>query len=227
MKFDEEFKTFLKNCINPLGIFLSDNELEKFRIYAKELVDWNKKKNLTAITDPESIAVLHFADSLYLSSLIDNKKGTRLIDAGSGGGFPGIPLKIARPEIEITMIDSSGKKVSFLKYIIRLLGLEKISAINKRVEDFANENKDSFDYAVSRAFTSIDSFFEKTAPCIKPGGRIIAMKGPDCDNEIASMKKKTYFFEGKTINGKNIRAEISNYMLPVINHKRKIISLTH
>ncbi|MGM0417546.1 MAG: 16S rRNA (guanine(527)-N(7))-methyltransferase RsmG, partial [Thermodesulfobacteriota bacterium] len=198
-------------------------QADSFALYARELLQWNKKKNLTSITDPREIGILHFADSAYLSLFIKETENKYLIDSGSGGGFPGIVIKILMPELNVTLLDSSSKKINFLKYISRELKLGKVDFVNQRIEDFAKQNSEQFDYGVSRAFTSADKFYEMITPCIKKQGVIFAMKGPGTKDEIAKLKS---WFAGKNEN-KEVKIEVSEYILPVVNHKRTIISLTH
>lgn len=228
-KFDENWKKLLIDNLEKSGVSITDDQAEKLKIYGNELVLWNNKKNLTSITDPEEIAYLHFIDSLLITGDIekDGVKGKKLLDTGTGGGFPGIPLKIFFPELDITLLDSSRKKVSFLKYISRELGLKSIKAVNERAEVFSRENSETFDYITSRAFTSVESFFNMVWPALKKDGKIIAMKGPETDDELAELKGGSYEFQGKNVEGKDLDIDIREYMVPVVNHERKIISLTH
>jgi 16S rRNA (guanine527-N7)-methyltransferase len=224
--FNNEWIEFLKNLFFQLNIKLSDEKALQFQTYAKELVFWNKKKNLTSITRPLEIAVLHFADSGFVLPFIKNKD-KKIVDFGTGGGFPGVVLKILCPELDIYLLDSSGKKISFLKFITRELGFNDVKCINQRGEIFSSENQNFFGYAVSRAFTAIDLFYEMIVPCLEKNGKCIAMKGPDTEKEINDFKKKSYIYNDTKFLGEDVLMDIHEYRLPVLEHERKIISLTH
>jgi 16S rRNA (guanine527-N7)-methyltransferase len=224
--FDNEWIDFLKKVFLKIGIELDNHRALQFQTYARELVFWNKKKNLTSITSPKEIAVLHFADSGFvLPFLPDTDK--KIIDFGTGGGFPGVVLKILCPELDIHLLDSSGKKISFLKFITRELGFNDVKCINQRGEVFSSENKNSFGYAVSRAFTALDLFYEMIVPCLEKTGECIAMKGPDTQKEIEDFKNRSYIYNDSTFYGRDVLMDIHEYRLPVLDHERKIISLTH
>ncbi|MBU1342822.1 MAG: 16S rRNA (guanine(527)-N(7))-methyltransferase RsmG [Proteobacteria bacterium] len=155
-------------------------------VHAKELMAWNKKINLTAIKDPLQIAEKHFIDSIAAVSFFENE--TNLMDIGSGGGFPGIPIKIMMPLLKVVLIDSSRKKINFLKHVIRMLDLKDIDAIHTRVEDL-HENqtyKNKFDAVISRAFTELSSFAAVGVPFLNQKGTLYAMKGKHADQEMTS-----------------------------------------
>jgi len=221
--FGTQWKDNLIKDFKALGINISYIQADSFALYAEELLQWNKKKNLTSITDPREIGILHFADSAYLSLFIKETENMNLIDAGSGGGFPGIVIKMLMPDLHVTLLDSSSKKINFLKYISRELKLTGVGFVNQRIEEFAKLNPGKFDYGVSRAFTSADKFYEMIRPCINPNGFIFAMKGPGTTDELS--KLKDCFAGGKE--KKEVKIEVSEYILPVVNHERTIISLTH
>ena len=182
--------------------------------HAKELMAWNKKINLTAIKDPLKIAEKHFIDSIAVVSSFENEEC--LIDMGSGGGFPGIPIKIMKPSLKVVLLDSSRKKVNFLKHVIRTLHLENIEAFHSRVEDL-HENeayKNKFDAVISRAFTELSGFVGLACPFLSEAGTIYAMKGKHADQEItpAILKK----FDLKT----------DHYQLPFEKSDRLLIKLS-
>ena len=183
-------------------------------IHAKELMMWNKKINLTAIKQPLQIAEKHFIDSLAAASFIKNKNS--IIDLGSGGGFPGIPLKIMNPLLNVVLIDSSRKKISFLKHIIRLLGLEGIDAIHSRVQDLHDKNLyiAGFDAVISRAFTELSNFVELASPFLNKKGTIYAMKGKQAKKEITPELVE------------NFNVATDQYMLPFEKSDRYIITLS-
>ncbi len=199
--------------VKSLGIPLDSNQLNSLFFHGSELMMWNKKFNITSITDPDEIAVKHFIDCLALVPLISDD--TKVLDIGSGGGFPGLPLKIANPTVNITMIDASRKKVSFLNHIIRSLKITGIHAVHTRCEDFAkNINfQHGFDYVVSRAFTSLDRFIQLARPFLSEKGIILAMKGQNPDQEIQLIRQE------------KIRIKKISYLLPVRGYHRSIIKI--
>lgn len=180
----EELKRTLQEGAKELGVVLGEDQLVLFLTYLEELTRWNRKINLTKITDPSKIVTRHFLDSLTVCRYLKGTK--RLLDIGTGAGFPGLPVKIAMPEIEVTLMDSVEKKVFFLKSIIRTLGLRGVRAVHARAEDAAviEELGGSFDCVVSRAISALGDFFPLAGPYLARGGRggrggrVIAMKGP-------------------------------------------------
>ncbi|MEE9591674.1 MAG: 16S rRNA (guanine(527)-N(7))-methyltransferase RsmG [Thermodesulfobacteriota bacterium] len=179
-----DLRGLLKEGGRELGVAVSDNEIALFLRYLQELKEWGRKINLTAIKDEKEIAVRHFLDSLsVVKSLGDGKS---LLDIGSGAGFPGIPLKIARPDLGVVLLDSVGKKVHFMRNVIRALGLRGIEAIHGRAEDrsLLKRFAGSFDIVTSRAFSRLRGFLEVSLPYLKEGGIIIAIKGPKGSSEL-------------------------------------------
>lgn len=158
-----------------LGLHPTTAELGRFYTFTAELKKWSRKINLTAITADEGIAVKHFLDSLTLLKVIGPKG--RLLDIGSGGGFPAIPLKIACHELHVVSVDAVEKKVIFQRHAARLLGLHNFEALHARGEELAARHAASFDWVVSRAFSDIPTFVRIALPLLKDSGRIIAMKG--------------------------------------------------
>jgi 16S rRNA (guanine527-N7)-methyltransferase len=181
-----EWKNLIISGAEILGVRVSDNQAEQFGIHAAELLRWNKKINLTAITDPEEVAVKHFTDCLVPAKIIPTD--SRLLDIGSGGGFPGIVLKILMPSLHVTLIDSSRRKNSFQKQVIRILGLKNIEAHHIRAEEFAKipDAANSFDIVICRAFSAAKAFFSTAMPFLAKGGAMIAMKGKISEDEIRS-----------------------------------------
>lgn len=153
-----------------------------FDRYAEMLTERNEKVNLTAITDPDEIRVKHFTDSLAAIDLI--KTGATVLDIGSGAGFPGIPLKIARDDISVTLLDSVNKKVAFMNDVIADLGLKNIEAVHARIEDFPH--KGEFDVAVSRAVAELTTLVEYALPFVKVGGTFVAYKSEKAEAEVAA-----------------------------------------
>ncbi len=166
---------------------ISDSEIAAFETYMEALLECNKMYNLTAITEPNDVVVKHFLDSIQGAELIP--EGVSVIDVGSGAGFPAIPLKIVRPDISITMMDSVGKKVDFLNKTVKKLQLEQSTAVHMRAEEAAQTAmRESFDVAVSRAVGGLSGLLEYTTPLVKVGGCFIAYKGANAGEELALAK---------------------------------------
>ena len=177
-------KDLLINGARELGITLTGAQLVSLNLFAEELKKWNRKINLTAITDDEGIAVKHLVDSLSLLQVVHGPG--RLLDIGSGGGFPCIPVKIALPDLDIVSVDAVVKKISFQKQAVRLLNLVHFNAMHVRAETLADDYADSFDWVVSRAFSDLPSFVAMALPLLKSDGRIVAMKGRSAAEEVAA-----------------------------------------
>lgn len=173
----------LKTETVKMDLTLSGENLKALEIFAAELIKWNRKVNLTSITSEKEVAVKHLLDCLYLAQFVF--KEDNLLDIGSGGGLPSIPLKIVRPETTMLSVDAVGKKINFQKHVIRLLGLQKIEAMHMRVEDLSKTQAGKFSLITSRAFTRLDNFVTLAAPLLTGNGRIIAMKGLGAEDEIA------------------------------------------
>ena len=155
--------------------------------YGYLLMETNKVMNLTAITDPADIAALHFLDSAALLTLEDFRDKT-VVDVGTGAGFPGLPLKILEPTIHLTLLDSLGKRVQFLERVCQELGLADVACIHGRAEEFAAAHRESFDLAVSRAVAALPVLCELCLPLVRPGGKFLAMKSVDSDQELESAR---------------------------------------
>ena len=182
-----DFKDIRIRTLDQFDIDLDDTALDRLCRYSELLIEWNEKINLTALTAPEDIALKHFADSLLLLRYIDIENGARVIDVGTGAGFPGVVLKIARPDISLTLLDSLNKRLTFLDIVCSELGLSGVELIHSRAEDGSRtELRDSFDIAVSRAVASLNTLCEYDMPYVKVGGRFIAMKGKGADEELDS-----------------------------------------
>ena len=155
--------------------------------YGDLLVETNKVMNLTAITDPEEIASLHFLDSAALLTLEDFRNKS-VVDVGTGAGFPGLPLRILEPTIRLTLLDSLGKRIQFLNRVCQELELTDVACVHGRAEEFAAEHRESFDLAVSRAVAALPVLCELCLPLVRPGGKFLAMKSVDSDQELEAAK---------------------------------------
>lgn len=176
---------------------ISAEQAEMFEIYAEMLVKWNEKINLTSIIEPEDIAVKHFLDSispLWVTDISGN-----IADIGTGAGFPSIPLKIMRPELHFTLIDSLAKRINFLDKVISELKLDNITLIHARAEDAGRDKllRGQFDICISRAVANMSTLSELSVPLLKKNGLFIALKGPLADNELKNAKKAINELGGK------------------------------
>jgi len=211
-----KWQALIKEGAGKLGIKIKRDRVEKLSQYAVELYKWNQKVNLTAITDSLEVAVKHFVDSLVPAVALET--GSSLVDIGTGGGFPGIPIKTLRPSIKVILVDSSRKKVNFLKHVIRITSLTQIDAIHARAEDLAKDDAFAgyFDIAVCRAFSSVDHFVSLALPLLKKRkGTMIAMKG---------IKKEDFQFL-HTCGEYDFEIQKSTYTLPFINSERTLIKI--
>jgi 16S rRNA (guanine527-N7)-methyltransferase len=172
-----EWKRLLIEGAAGLGFRLDDGQVGLFRVYAEELLAWNRRINLTTITRPADIAVKHFIDSLPGAKAL--KPGWRILDLGSGGGFPGIPLKIVRPDLKVTLVDAVRKKVSFQKQVCRQLGLGEVQCVHARIEALGDDphHKGVYDAVVSRALTDLGALCRLAAPLLGAHGLVIAYRG--------------------------------------------------
>lgn len=186
-----EFFDILNNACISEGLLFDEDKYNKLIKYKDLLKEWNEKINLTAIVDDENIIKKHFIDSLKIFRFSELKTAKKIIDVGTGAGFPGIPMKIIIPEIEVVLLDSLNKRVVFLNEVIASLGLNGIKAIHGRAEDFAREPKyrEKFDAAVSRAVANMSVLSELCIPYVKKNGYFIALKGPAVEEEIIEGSK--------------------------------------
>lgn len=185
---NKEALNILRRCAAEFEIELSDRQVSLFNVFAEELKKWNRKINLTAIKDDREIVIKHFADSLSL--LANLKKTGTLLDIGSGGGFPVIPLKIVLPHLSVVSVDAVEKKVLFQRHAVRLLQLENFSALHTRAEELKENYASHFDYVVSRAFSDLPHFATLAMPLLKDSGQIVAMKGREGKDEAAAAEKQ-------------------------------------
>ncbi len=179
-------KKTLANGLTQLGLSLSEEVQETLCAFGNAVVEQNKVMNLTAITEPSQVAKLHLLDSLSLLTL-ENLQGKRMIDVGCGAGFPGVPVKIACPEVELTLLDSLGKRMAWLETVLPTLGV-KAECVTARAEEEAKSRWESYDIATSRAVARLNILLELTAPYVKIGGKLLAMKGTAAQEELVGAK---------------------------------------
>lgn len=172
-----------------IGIELDETALERFRIYYEMLIDYNERMNLTAITEEHDVIVKHFCDSLFLLTKYNIQIGAKVIDVGTGAGFPGIPLLIARPDLKVTLLDGLNKRLVFLSDVCEKLGLSA-EIVHSRAEDGANNKnyRENFDVATSRAVARLNVLCEYCLPYVKKDGVFLAMKGPAGEEELSESK---------------------------------------
>lgn len=188
----------LQSKAEQLGIRLSEQQLEQFQCYYERLIEKNKVMNLTAITEYEEVVDKHFIDSILLGSVKELSGKKRVIDVGTGAGFPGIPLKIVYPELEITLLDSLNKRVKFLDEVIEELGLTGIQAVHSRAEDLAQDaaHRQQYDICVSRAVANLATLSEYCIPFVKQGGYFISYKSTQIEEELKQAKKAVQVLGG-------------------------------
>lgn len=183
--------------------------------FAGAVLEKNKVMNLTAITDPADFAALHLLDSACLLTMADFR-GRSVVDVGTGAGFPGVPLRLLEPDFDLTLLDSLGKRVTFLRQTCAQMGLERVETVHARAEEFAADRRESFDLAVSRAVAALNVLSELTLPLVRVGGSFLAMKAVDSDAEIAAARGAI----GKL--GGRIR-EIRDYAVPTTDVKHRVV----
>ncbi len=195
------FDTFIEEA-NKINISFTERQLEQFRIYYEMLVEKNKVMNLTGITEWEEVLEKHFLDSISLIRAVNLSQNIFVLDIGTGAGFPGIPLKIAFPNLQITLADSLNKRVLFLQEVIDTLKLEGIEAIHGRAEDLARDKKyrEQYDLVVSRAVANLSTLSEYCLPFVKIGGQFISYKSGEIEEEVSSSKSAVFLLGGKIKN---------------------------
>ena len=215
----KEWQNLIIDGAQQLGIAIDEHMSAAFAVHAAELLHWNRKINLTAITDSRDIAIRHFLDSLVPAKFIPDR--ARLLDIGSGAGFPGLPLKIVKSSLSILLIDGTRKKVNFLKHMIRSLDLDQSEARHIRAENLIHhpELATTYDVIISRALSDLTSFVKVATPLLAKKGIILAMKGEVAQKELDALRSD--------ILGDRFSLEIENYTLPSIHGFRSHVIIKH
>lgn len=191
-------KEILAEGFAELGLTPDERAFERYEKYCEYLEEKNKVMNLTAITGETEVARLHFLDSAALLKYVKTE-GRKVIDVGTGAGFPGLAMKIAQPDMELTLLDSLNKRIAFLSETCELLELSGVSCIHARAEEVPPEFREGFDLAVSRAVSYLPQLCELCLPLVKVGGIFAAMKGPDCDGEVKASEEAIKKLGGKLV----------------------------
>ncbi|NMA15233.1 MAG: 16S rRNA (guanine(527)-N(7))-methyltransferase RsmG [Clostridia bacterium] len=212
------FRHALTQGLKELDLTVHEEKIEKLTMYKYLLLSWNEHVNLTAILEPEEVAIKHFIDSLALSCFIDFKNDQKMIDVGSGAGFPGLPLKIVFPEVNVTLLDSLQKRCDFLLQLVSKLNLTGIQVVHGRAEEKGQDilMREEFDFAIARAVTQLPVLVEYCLPFVKKGGLFFAFKGPGVEKELESAQKAISLLGG-------LVREVKKYRLPVSGEERSLV----
>lgn len=213
----------MKQGASSFGVGLNERALQRFTQLAEELLAWNAKINLTSITDPIEIIEKHLVDCLAIAPSLD--LDATVLDVGAGAGFPGIPIKIACPNLSVTLIDASAKKVSFLKHAIRILDLKDIEAHHIRVENFVQNKagRGKFDVVVCRAFSGLDKFLQQALSLLSEKGMVLAMKGIFPKEEIRKLGGTDSNTQSLFWNNYHLKMDVSTYQLPFSRDHRSLV----
>ncbi len=220
-----QYFNILNSACKDIDLEFNEQKYEQFISYKNLIQEWNQKINLTAIDEDEEIIKKHFIDSIKVFKCDKVKKANRILDVGTGGGFPGIPMKIVNPHAEMVLLDSLNKRIKFLKEVINDIKLENIDAIHGRAEDYAQqkEYRENFDVVVSRAVANMTALSEFCIPYVKVGGYFVAMKGPSIEEELEEAKKAIAILGGTIEKVENVTIEGSdlNHNLVIIKKVKK------
>lgn len=188
-------KNLVTKYFSEYNILITEKQAEKFAKFFEYLVQENEKFNLTAITQPNEVAIKHFVDSVL--PYLEIPQNAKVIDVGTGGGFPGVPLKILREDIEIVLLDSLQKRVKFLEEVKNMLAFTKTTCVHARAEDYVKETREKFDVALSRAVAGVPTLAEYLLPYVKVGGKVIMYKGSQAEEELLQGQKAIKELGGK------------------------------
>jgi 16S rRNA (guanine527-N7)-methyltransferase len=182
------------------GLDLAPAQTEAYEVFLRELANWNTRVNLTSISDPAQVVVKHLWDSFSVAPLLRSTPSASLVDIGTGAGFPGLVLKIALPELRVTLVEATRKKVDFLKHVIAKLQLRNVNAVQARAEDLAHDpaHREAYDFAVARAVAELSVLLEYALPFVRVGGLFIAQKGVQVDEEIRAASRALQVLGGRT-----------------------------
>ncbi|MFC1961212.1 16S rRNA (guanine(527)-N(7))-methyltransferase RsmG [Chloroflexota bacterium] len=181
------------------GLEITPEQQQAFKIMAAQLVEWNQHVNLTAITAPDQIEIRHYLDSLSVLRAVRPSKGCRVIDVGTGAGFPGLPLKIVRPKINLTCLEATGKKVEYIQHVVNRIGLSGVSVLHGRAEEVGQQpaHREQYDVALARAVARLPVLAEYMLPLLKVGGKMIALKGESAAQEIGTAENALQLLGGE------------------------------
>lgn len=223
----DEWQGLIIRHAPEIGLSVSEEQSRRFAVHAEELLRWNKKINLTTITTPLDTAVKHFLDALVPALYIPDK--SRLLDLGTGGGFPGLPLKVIKPTLAVTLVDATLKKINFVNHVIRAIGLDNTRAVHCRAETLTTDPAFAgcFDTVICRAFDALTDFVPLAHGLLRKNGRLIAMKGRQVDDELNQLGDLALDRNGRMITVEDcFRIEIRHYTLPILGDRRSLVIMT-
>lgn len=211
-------RAFIEYARDLIGLHLTKEQLLALAIYERELIDWNARFNLTAIDDPDKIRTKHFLDSLTCLLAMRGTSMGRVVDVGTGAGFPGIPLKICCPKIRLTLIESVGKKANFCRHVTRVLGLKEVEVIQDRAETVGLQpaHREQYDWAVARAVATMPTLAEYLLPLVRIGGRALAMKGESAPAEAQAAERAIQMMGGRL-------SQLISVALPGVEEQRFLV----
>lgn len=219
---EDKFRNLMEQELEEYSVHLSERQMDQFYGYYQLLLQWNKVMNLTAITELEEVVTKHFVDSLALVKVMDRQgfDGIRVLDLGTGAGFPGVPLKIAFPNMSMVLLDSLNKRIKFLNEVVEKLGILDISCIHGRAEDYGRDSnyREGFDLCVSRAVANLSTLSEYCVPFVKIGGYFVPYKSGNVQEEIGQAKGALKLLGGKV-------EAVEEFMLPGSDMGRTLIKI--